>query len=326
MYPRDRNIPLSQRAAKSPPIFAPGIARAEVNHGRQKGLGVATATIQAQVTMPDQHQMSRLRPDNGSIHVRPAGFIEPDGDPQADSYVIESGLVAMSIALHRTPPTCVGLLGPGSLLELDPGIVGARPNYRAVGPTTVATVPASLLREAILRQPVVRNAYMDQLRERLAQVELFAACNAHHTLAQRCARWLVRFAAYTGEIIPITHGFLAEMLGVRRAGVSVTLQALQRAGAIRQRRGCVVVLDAARLAASACTCPNALIGRDSALSVASIRQGAEINQGPRTWIEREIRAQVPVSMVEDDGYRRRAAALLVCQNIIARGTVFLEAS
>jgi CRP-like cAMP-binding protein len=276
--------------------------------------------------MPDHHQTARSRPDSDSCQFPPAAVIGPDGDPQADSYVIESGLVAMSISLHRTPPTCVGLLGPGSLLHFDPGVGGAQPNYRTVGPTTVAAIPASLLREAMLRQPAVKDAYVEQLRERLAQAELFAACNAHHTLAHRCARWLLRFSAYTGEIVPATHGFLAEVLGVRRAGVSVTLRALQREGAIRQRRGCVVVLDAARLAASACACPNALIRPDSVLSAASIRRGAAVNQGPRTWIEREIRARAPVSVAEDGEYRRRAAALLVCQNIIARGTAFLEAS
>ena len=215
--------------------------------------------------MPSQHQMTRARPEGDSRQFRPASLIEPDREPRADSYVIESGLVAMSISLHRTPPTCVGLLGPGNLLDFEPTVGGAQPNYRTVGPTSIAVIPASLLREAMLRQPAVRSAYVEQLRERLAQVELIAACNAHHTLAQRCARWLLRFSAYTGEIVPITHGFLAEMLGVRRAGVSVTLQALQRAGAIRQRRGCVVVLDAARLVAAACACPNALVGGDSAL-------------------------------------------------------------
>ncbi|HET7881359.1 MAG TPA: Crp/Fnr family transcriptional regulator [Acetobacteraceae bacterium] len=243
----------------------------------------------------------------------------------ADTCVVESGLVAMSIALDHTPLTCVGLLSEGSLFSFHPGVGGGRPHYRAVGPAAVTEIPAQMFQEAMLRQVVVRNAYLDQLRQRLGQVELFAACNAHHTLSQRCARWLLRFSECIGEVIPVTHGFLAEMLGVRRAGVSVTLQALQRAGAIRQRRGSIVVVDSAKLTTSACTCPNSLIIRDDDLAAEAIRRGATVNEGPRMWIEREIRAQEPVFVSQDEAYRRRQAALRVCQSIIAQGTTFLEA-
>jgi CRP-like cAMP-binding protein len=274
--------------------------------------------------MSDHQQAARPRPDGNRRQFAPGAFVEPDGNRLADTYVIESGLVAVSLSMERTPLTCVGLLSAGSLFSFCPVVGDARPSYRTIGPVTVSQIPAQLMREAMLRQPAVRNAHLDQLRQRLAQVELFAACNAHHTLAQRCARWLMRFSACAGEVIPVTHGSLAEMLGVRRAGVSVTLQALQVGGAIRQRRGSIVVVDPGKLAACACPCPNSLISPDADLSAEAIRRGAVVNEGPRMWIEREIRAQVPVSVV-DEGYRRRAAALRVCQSIIAQGNVFLEA-
>jgi CRP-like cAMP-binding protein len=292
--------------------------------GDGKGPASRLSFLQAQVTLLDQQQATRLRSDGNRRQIAPGGSIEPDGSRLADTYVIESGLVAVSLSVKQTPQTCVGLLSAGSLFSFCPTVGDGPPSYRAVGPVTVSLIPVQLLRDAMLRQPAVRNAFLDQLRQRLAQVELFAACNAHHTLAQRCARWLMRFSQCTGEVIPVTHGFLAEMLGVRRAGVSVTLQALQLGGAIRQRRGSIVVIDAGKLAACACPCPNSLISPDDDLSVEAIRRGAVVNEGPRMWIEREIRAQVPASAT-DEGYRRRAAALRVCQSIIAQGSTFLEA-
>jgi hypothetical protein len=57
-----------------------------------------------------------------------------------------------------------------------------------------------------------------------------------------------------GAEFPMTHEFLAMMPGVRRAGVSVALAVLQRAGAIRYAHGRVAVLDRAGLEAASCEC------------------------------------------------------------------------
>ncbi len=54
--------------------------------------------------------------------------------------------------------------------------------------------------------------------------------------------------------MPMTHEFLSSMLGVRRAGVTVTAQDLQRSGLLQYRRGQLTILDREGLAASACEC------------------------------------------------------------------------
>lgn len=80
-------------------------------------------------------------------------------------------------------------------------------------------------------------------------------CNASHRLDQRCARWILQVDAATGGArIPVTHDFVAALLGVRRAGVTLAMQALQDAGAINYRRGSLEVVDRTRLAVLACGC------------------------------------------------------------------------
>ena len=70
------------------------------------------------------------------------------------------------------------------------------------------------------------------------------ACVALHSIPERCSRWLLLTHDRVGDReFPLTQEFLAQMLGVRRASVTVAAGALQNAGLIRYSRGRVTVLD-----------------------------------------------------------------------------------
>jgi CRP-like cAMP-binding protein len=87
------------------------------------------------------------------------------------------------------------------------------------------------------------------------QVAQAAACNGRHGLAQRCSRWLLMtHDRVEADAFELKHEFLAQMLGVRRAGVTVAAGALQKAGLIRYARGRIVILDRQGLEAAACEC------------------------------------------------------------------------
>lgn len=89
----------------------------------------------------------------------------------------------------------------------------------------------------------------------LTQVSQTAACNAAHLVPQRCARWLLMTHDRVNDsTLTLTHEFLAFMLGVRRAGVTVAMRTLQEAGLIRYGRGWVEVVDRAGLEAASCEC------------------------------------------------------------------------
>lgn len=88
----------------------------------------------------------------------------------------------------------------------------------------------------------------------LGQVSQSVACNRLHPLEERCARWLLMMQDRAGDQFPITHEFLSNMLGVRRATVTVAAGILQKAGLIRYSRGKMTVLDRAGLEAASCEC------------------------------------------------------------------------
>jgi len=89
----------------------------------------------------------------------------------------------------------------------------------------------------------------------LTQVAQCSACNCHHPVAARCARWILQtHDRVKGDEFPLTHEFLGLMLGVRRASVTLTAGALQKRRLIRYHRGVVTVLNRKGLEGAACEC------------------------------------------------------------------------
>lgn len=89
------------------------------------------------------------------------------------------------------------------------------------------------------------------------QVMISGACNGAHSARQRLARWLLTMAdRIDGSEMRLTHDFLAEMLGVRRATVTEAAQDLQENGLISYRRGRVRITDRTGLTNASCECYN----------------------------------------------------------------------
>lgn len=122
-------------------------------------------------------------------------------------------------------------------------------------PGEALRVSASVFREiaeddASLRLLTLR--YSHALLEQTAQS---VACNRRHSTVQRCARWLLMThdRAHSDEF-GLTHQFLAMMLGVRRASVTVAAGELQRAKLIRYLYGRVAIENRRGLEEAACEC------------------------------------------------------------------------
>ena len=119
----------------------------------------------------------------------------------------------------------------------------------------VHRMPAAVLIGSLGQAPVLRSLLLDALEVMYAQASQTAACNSRHTLAQRCARWLLlAHDRVDGDELYLTQEFLSVMLAVRRAGVTMAVQALHAAGLVQSGRGCIVVQDRAGLEAASCYC------------------------------------------------------------------------
>ena len=114
-------------------------------------------------------------------------------------------------------------------------------------------------RRELERQGVLHAIVAGYLRTVLAALLQSTACNAAHSLPQRCCRWLLETAdrARTSRF-RLTQDFLATMLGARRPTVTIITRDLQAAGLLHYTRGQVTIADRAGLEARSCECYRAV--------------------------------------------------------------------
>ena len=112
-----------------------------------------------------------------------------------------------------------------------------------------------LLKDEFNRAGPMQHLLLRYTQALLTQMAQTAVCNRHHSLDQQLCRWLLlsldRLAS--NELI-MTQELIANMLGVRREGVTEAAGKLHKAGLIDYKRGHITVLDRARLEARTCEC------------------------------------------------------------------------
>lgn len=169
----------------------------------------------------------------------------------------ETMVVSLVSRLHDGGTVEVGTIGFEGMAGLPLFLGDTRSSVRAF-----AQIPGAALRmdaADFVRLAAVPGAFHRALLRYthafLTQVAQTAVCNAMHLVEQRCARWLLMtHDRVAGDDLALTHEFLAFMLGVRRAGVTVAMNALQKAGLIHYTRGKVSIVDRPGLEGSACEC------------------------------------------------------------------------
>lgn len=197
-----------------------------------------------------------------------SGFLEPvslslrqdlyvAGAPIEFAHFVETGMVSLIASLGEGEAMEVGLVGAEGLVGV-PVVLGAD-----AGPhQAIVQMQGSALRIAT---PALRQAFAgsEPLRARLlryvmalhVQVAQTAACNGRHRVERRLARWLLMAHDRAGgDRFPMTQEFIALMLGVRRAGVSVAAGTLRKTGAIDYENGSMSVIDRPILEAASCEC------------------------------------------------------------------------
>jgi CRP-like cAMP-binding protein len=114
---------------------------------------------------------------------------------------------------------------------------------------------AQLLKQEFNRAGPVLHLLLRYTQALITQMAQTAVCNRHHSVEQQLCRWLLlSLDRLSSNKLTMTQELIANMLGVRREGVTEAAGKLQRAGSIRYSRGTIEVLDRQALEAQACEC------------------------------------------------------------------------
>ena len=175
-------------------------------------------------------------------------------------------VVSLEASLGSGEEIQIAMLGPTAAVGAGEAFERRVPSHRAVvrvggrGLTCDAAAFRTLARdEHMLLERIIRNE-----RAILEQAQIINLCNAHHTIEQRLARWLLHACHVARRSnVTMTQERLASLLGVRRTSVTIVASQLRAAGTISYVRGKLVVTDPAALRGFACQCCRTLADSDS---------------------------------------------------------------
>jgi CRP-like cAMP-binding protein len=140
-------------------------------------------------------------------------------------------------------------------------------------PGVAFTLELAHFRNAVEKSVFFREALVRQEQAVLIQAQQSAACNAYHSVEARLSRWLLRIHdLFDSNTLPLTQGFLAQMIGVRRNSVSLVANTLQQAGLIRYSRGHIQIRRLEGLKEIACECYETVKLRCDALFAADLHR------------------------------------------------------
>ncbi len=172
-------------------------------------------------------------------------------------YFLQQGMVSLVQPLQDGAMVELALVGREGFIGIAVVLGSATTPSEAMVqiPGPALRLRASVLREEIGRSPFLLALLLRYVLALHAQVSQAVACNGRHAAQARLARWLLAARdRIESDEIALSHEFLAQMLGMRRASVTVAAGALKAAGLIRNSPGHITILDAEGLETAACEC------------------------------------------------------------------------
>ena len=186
-------------------------------------------------------------------------LFEP-GEPIDAVYFPLDGVISLVTALEDGAIVEVATVGNEGIVGV-PLVLGGSLAVRAISQVAGRSLrmEAPTFLQELKYGGALHQLVQNYLQALFGQISQAAACNRLHTNEERLSRWLLMSHDRVGvDQFAITHEFLGQMLGSRRATVTLSAGILQAAGLIRYRRGHVTILDREGLEAVSCECYGAI--------------------------------------------------------------------
>ncbi len=199
----------------------------------------------------------RLEPHLESVSLPLGKVIYEAGDKMTHVYFPATAIISMLYIMENGGTAEIGIAGNNGLIGSALFMGSESTSSRAVVQSTGdgVRIKAKPLQTEFDRGGLFQKLLLRYTQTLMTQISQTAVCNRLHTVNQQLCRWLLinHDQLETNKLI-MTQELIANMLGVRREGVTVAAKKLQEKGLIKYVRGTITMLDRQGLEAAACEC------------------------------------------------------------------------
>ena len=202
-------------------------------------------------------EYQRLAPNLERVYLKLGASLVESGQAMRHVYFPSDSIVSLLCLMEDGNSTEIAVVGAEGIVGISLFMGGETTPSRAIVQSagTAYRLMGQLLKDEFYRAGPLQRLLLRYTQALITQMAQTAVCNRHHSLDQQLCRWLLLSLdrLSTNELL-MTQELIANMLGVRREGVTESAGKLQRAGLISYHRGRIVILDRPGLEARVCEC------------------------------------------------------------------------
>jgi CRP-like cAMP-binding protein len=202
-------------------------------------------------------ERERLFPHLKLVTLPLGAVLYESGDAQRYIYFPVDAIVSLLYVLKNGSSAEIAVVGNDGAIGIALFMGGATTTNRAIVQSAgnAYRLTSKRLKQEFERHGEMLHVLLRYTQALITQMAQTAVCNRHHSVDQQLCRWLLlSLDRLASNELTMTQELIANMLGVRREGVTEAAGKLQKLGVIRYRRGKISVLDRPQLEALSCEC------------------------------------------------------------------------
>lgn len=202
-------------------------------------------------------ERARLFPHLESVELPLGKSLYESGDAQRHIFFPTDSIVSLLYVLEDGASAEIAVVGNEGAIGISLFMGGETTPSRAIVQSAGSAyrLTSNRLKEEFNRHGQMLHILLRYTQSLITQMAQTAVCNRHHSLDQQLCRWLLlSLDRLSNNRLDMTQELIANMLGVRREGVTSAAGKLQKLGVIRYSRGQITVLDRPKLESLSCEC------------------------------------------------------------------------
>ncbi len=202
-------------------------------------------------------EFARIESDLEPVSFALGDVLYESGDKLTHVYFPTTAIISLLYIMQSGATAEIGIAGNNGLVGIALFMGGETTSNRAVVQSAGAAVrmKGGAVKTAFALGGVFQNVLLRYTQSLMTQISQTAVCNRLHSVEQQLCRWLlINHDQLQTDKLVMTHDLIANMLGVRREGVSIAAGHLQGHGLIKYVRGTITILDRPGLEAAVCEC------------------------------------------------------------------------